>query len=143
MEHAAVQSGIESHAKLAVVVVAQGNKAEGLKARALQLAGGREHFRHPVDGTGAGMESDFDEIAGGKLLLDLKQSAGNGDGLEFCARSLATFRMNCSGNGSVELESGRTPVGVGLGEVSHSQWNYAIGRAAGADYQSTCTRAYA
>lgn len=89
------------------------------------------------------MESDFDEIAGGKLLLDLKQSAGNGDGLEFCARSLATFRMNCSGNGSVELESGRTPVGVGLGEVSHSQWNYAIGRAAGADYQSTCTRAYA
>jgi hypothetical protein len=51
--------------------------------------------------------------------------------------------VNGSRNGSVEMDSGRTPGGVGLGEVGHSQKYYRTGRRAGADYQSTCPRAYA
>jgi len=63
--------------------------------------------------------------------------------LEFCARLLATFGVEGCPNRSVEVESGRTLLGVGLGGVRHSHMNYATAEKVGADYQSTCTRAYA
>ena len=103
-----------------MIVVSESNEAERLQARALKLARGRQHFRHAMDGTGPGVEGDLDEIAGGKLLLDAEQAAGYGKRLEFCARTLAAFGMNRSRNGSIEMYSGRTSVGVGLGEMGHS-----------------------
>ena len=55
------------------------------------------------------MESDLDEIAGGKLMLQLQQSAGNGNGLKFCARPLTAFGQNRGRNGSMKLYARRTP----------------------------------
>src|SRR4030081_2337281 len=81
VQKTAVQSGIERHAQLAVVIVAKGNEAERLKTRALKLARRVQHFGHTADGPGSGVESDFDEISGGKLVLQLQQSAGDGNGL--------------------------------------------------------------
>lgn len=121
MDRTAVQSRIQRQAELVVIAVAQGNKAERLQTRALRLRHGLEHLRHAKDGPGAGLKGDFYEIAGGKLFLKLQQAAGNGYRLEFCARALASVGMNGSRNGSIELYSGRTPVGVSSGEVGHSQ----------------------
>src|SRR4030088_407734 len=81
VQKTAVQSGIERHAQLAVVVVAQGNEAERLKTRALKLARRVQHFGHTADGAGSGVESDFDEVSSGKLVLQLQQSAGDRNGL--------------------------------------------------------------
>lgn len=143
VKHAVVQSGIERHAEFAMVLVSQGHEAKWLKTCALQLARGRQHFRHRVNGTGAAVKGYFYEIARGQLMLHLQQSAGNGYRLKFCARSTAALSMNGSRNRSIELYSRRTPVGVGLGEVGHSHLDYAMSPAPTADYQSTWPRAYA
>jgi len=76
-------------------------------------------------------------------MLQLQQSAGDGNGLQFCARPLAAFGHHCGRDRSIQSYSGRTLVGIGLGEVSHSRLNYAMLRPVGADYESACTRAYA
>jgi hypothetical protein len=103
-----------------VIVVSESNEAERLQARALILARGGQHFRHAMDGTGPGVESNLDEVASGKLSPDAEQTAGDGKRLKFCARTLAAFGMNRSRNRSIEMYSGCTPVGVGLGEMGHS-----------------------
>lgn len=143
VKHAVVQRGIERHAEFAMVLVSQGHEAKWLKTCALQLARGRQHFSHGVNGTGAAVKGYFYEIARGELMLHLQQPAGNGNRLKFCARALAALSMNGSSNRSIELYSGRTPVGVGLGEVGHSHLDYAMSQSPAADYQSTWPRAYA
>lgn len=125
-----------------MIVVPQGHKTEGLKTRGCQLALGLQHLRHRIDGTRPAVKCDFYKIASGELVLHLQQAAGYGNRLKFCARTLAALGMNGSRNGSIELYTGRTPVGVGLGEVGHSLMDYAIKHAAWADYQSTCPQAY-
>jgi hypothetical protein len=52
------------------------------------------------------VESNLDEISGGKLGLQLKQPAVDGNGLEFCARPPTAFGRYCSRNRSVELYPG-------------------------------------
>src|SRR3984893_7023967 len=81
VQKTAVQSGIESHAQLTVIIVAQGNEQERLKTRALKLARRMQHFGHATDSAGSGVERDFDKVSGGKLMLQLQQSAGDGNGL--------------------------------------------------------------
>ena len=122
-----------------MIVVAQGNEAKRLQAGALELAHRLQHFGHAVDRTGVGMEGNLYEVAGGKLLGQLQQPAGDGNGLEFRARLLAAFNLDGRGHRSVQLDSRCTPVGEGLGEVGHSQVNYAIAEPCRADYQSACT----
>jgi hypothetical protein len=109
-----------------MVVVAQGHKTEGLKTRGGKLARRLEHLRHRIDGTRPAVKSYLYEIAGGELLLHLQQAAGYGNRLKFCARTLAALGMDGSRNGTIELYAGRTPVGVGLGEMGHSHMDYAI-----------------
>src|ERR1700674_2652447 len=81
VQKTAVQSGIERHAQLTVVIVTQGNEAKRLKTRALILARRVKHFGHTADGAGSGVESDVDEVSRGKFMLQLQQSAGDGNGL--------------------------------------------------------------
>lgn len=120
-EQALVESGVQGHAQLAMVLVPESDEAEGLKAHGIQFPGGLEHFRHALNGARAALKSNFDEIAGRKLVLDLQDSASDGDGLKFSACPLAAIGTNSSRNGTIELYSGRTLVGVGSGEVSHSR----------------------
>ena len=88
---AAIERGIERHAQLAVVIVAQGDEAKGLQAGALKLARGLKHFGHTMDGALAGMKGNLHEIAGREFVLQLEQTAGDGNGLQFGTRPLATF----------------------------------------------------
>jgi hypothetical protein len=122
-EKAAIGSGLECHTKTAVIIIADGDEAKRLKARRLIFTRGVQHFRHAVDGAGAGMKSNFDEVAGSQLVLELEQTSIDRDGLKFCARSLTTFRHDCGSDRSVELYALRTAGGVVLGEVSHSVSN--------------------
>ncbi len=89
------------------------------------------------------MEGNLDEVAGRERVLELEHAAGYGNRLKFCARTLATFGMNSSRNGTIELDTGCTTVGVGSGEVGHSHLHYVMGGQNRADYQSACTREYA
>lgn len=110
-----------------MILVAKRYEAERLQASALKFASGREHFCHSEDRTRAGVKGDLDKIAWREFLLNLKKSAGHGNELQFRARVEPAFRANGSRNRSVQVEPGRTPVGVGLGEVCHSRLNYAMG----------------
>lgn len=143
VEEFAVQRGIECHAQFPVVVVIQGNKAERLQTCALKFARRRQHLGHAVDVAGAGVESDFDEISGGKFLLQLQQTAIGGNGLQFGARPAAAFGHYGGGHRSIQLYARRTMGGMSLGEVSHSRLHYAMPAPAVAGYESACTRAYA
>ena len=125
-----------------MIVIAQGHKTEGLKTRSCKLSLRLEHLRHRVDWTRPAVKSDFYKIARREFMLHLQQAAGNGNRLKFRARTLPAFGMNGSRNGSIELYSGCTPGGVGLGEVGHSLMDYAIKDVSWADYQSTCPQAY-
>jgi hypothetical protein len=98
IQKASIQSRVKRHAELPVIVVAESDKAERLQTGALILARWIQHFSHAVDGAGARVESDFDEIAGGKFMLQLQQSAVDGDGLKFGARPLAALCNDCGSN---------------------------------------------
>ena len=124
-----------------MVFISQGNEAERLQAGALVLARGVQHFSHAVNGTRAGVERDLDEISSGEFMLQLQQATGDGNGLELGARLLATFGQNGSADRSIEFYAGRTMIGIALGEVSHSQLNYATPAKTERDYQSACTEA--
>jgi len=121
-----------------MVFVRKSDKAEWLKACALKLARGRQHFSHAMDCASLGVEGNLNEIARRKLPLYLEQAAGHGKRLEFCARVLAALSMNGGRNRSVKLYSGRTPIGVSLGEVGHSHFHFAISGCPRGDYQSAC-----
>jgi len=106
VQKTAVQGGIERHTQLAVVIVGQGNEAERLQARALKLARWVQHFGHAVDGARSRVESDLDEISGGKLVRQLQQSAIDRNTLYSCARALTAFGHHCGRDRSMELYSG-------------------------------------
>ena len=139
IERAAMHRRVEDRIQLLVILIAEGDETEGLEAGALSLtaAHGPQHLGHGVDRTGARLEGNFHEITSGEFALHLEQAAGDGNGLKLCARAATALHMDGSCNGSVEVDSGRTPGGVGLGEVSHSQRHYDTGREGGADYQSS------
>jgi hypothetical protein len=117
----AVEGRIERHAQFAVVIVGQGNEAKRLQTSPPKLEGRVQHFGHTVDGAGSREEGDFDEISGGKLVLQLKQTAVEGNGLEFCPRPLAAISHYRGRYRSMELYAGGPLVGIGLGEVGHSR----------------------
>ncbi len=104
-----------------MIVVAQGNEAKRLQASALKLARRLQHFGHSVYGSSSGMKGDLDEVSNRKLMLQLEQSAIDGNGLYFCPRSLTAFGHYRGRNRSVEMYTRGTLVGIVQGEVSHSR----------------------
>ncbi len=120
IQEASVKRGIERHPQLAVIIVAEGNEAERLHARALILARGLATFRPCRESRPSGCGRRSRRIPSGEFLLQLEQSAGDGNGLKFCARPLSAFSHYRSRDRSVELYTRRTPLRVGLGEVAHT-----------------------
>ena len=64
-----------------MVIIGQGNKTKRLQMGVIEPARWLQHFGHAVNGARSGVEGDFDEISGGELLLQLQQSAIDGNGL--------------------------------------------------------------
>src|SRR5262250_2235878 len=102
-----------------MVVIAQGDEPERLQARTLELAYRLQHLRHSVDWTRARMEGNLHEITGRKFLLNLQQTAIDGDGLQFRPRLLPAFGMYGSRHGTIQLDTRRTFGRVDVREVSH------------------------
>jgi len=56
-----------------------------------------------------------------------QQAAGHRDGLEFCFGAAAIFKPNRSEDRIAQLDPGRAPRRVRLGEMGHSQEHYGTG----------------
>lgn len=81
IEETSIHSGIERSPQFAMVIIGQGNKTKRLQMGVIEPARWLQHFGHAVNGARSGVEGDFDEISGGELLLQLQQSAIDGNGL--------------------------------------------------------------
>ena len=101
VEEAAIEGGIEGHAQLAVILITEGDEAEGLQAGALKLARRVQHFGHAVDGSRPGVERDLDEISSRKLVLQLQQAAVDRERLKFGTRPLTAFGHHGGRNRSI------------------------------------------
>lgn len=126
-----------------MVIVSESDETEWLQAGAPDFPSRPKHLGHAQDLTGTSVKGDFDKVSGNQLTVELKDAAGHGDGLQSCARLLASFDTDGGRDGAIQKKSGCTPVGVGLGEVGHRQQNYATSANGQADYQSACPWAYA
>ena len=78
-----------------------------------------EYFGHAMYGPGLRLECDFDEVTLCQRLSQSEQAAGYGDGLQFSFRAASIFQTNRCQNGISELDPGRAPRGMRLGEVGH------------------------
>jgi len=92
-----------------VVVVLNGNEAEGLQDTICELAHRAEDFGHTVHGAGLRLEGDFNEVSLPERMLQAEQASGGGDGLQFGFRTAAVFETNGSENRVSELHSSRAP----------------------------------
>jgi hypothetical protein len=102
-----------------MVVVLDCHEAEGLQHTVSQLLHRAQDFRHAMHRSGLSLEGDFHEIALSQRLRQAQQASGHGDGLEFSFGAAAVFEPDCCENRISQLDSGRAPRWVRLGEVSH------------------------
>ena len=102
-----------------MIVVFERDKAKGLQYSLGHTPRRAEHFGHAMDRSGMGLKSNFDEVALRKRLGQLQQAAGHRNGLKFRFRAAAVFESNRSQDRISELDPGRAPRWVRLGEVGH------------------------
>jgi hypothetical protein len=69
VEEAAIESGIEGHTELAMIIVTEGDKAERLETGGWDFARRVKHFGHSVDGAGPGVKGDFDKVSAREFAL--------------------------------------------------------------------------
>lgn len=110
---------IQRIAQAAVVVIFNGNEPEWLQHSVGKVPHRAENFGHAVHRTGLSLESNFDKVALGEGLSQTKQSASYGNGLQVSFGATSVFQTDGSQNGISELDPGRAPRGVRLGEVGH------------------------
>lgn len=102
-----------------MVVIFDSNEAERLEHSIRYLAHGTEDLSHAVHGARLRLKGDFDKIALRQRLGQLQQAACDGNALEFGFRAASVFQTNGSQNRVSELDPGRAPRRVRLGEVGH------------------------
>jgi hypothetical protein len=115
---------IERRAQAAMIVILERHEAERLQHAVRRLARRAQDFGHAVYRPGLGLKRDFYEVALAQRLRYAQQASGHGDGLEFSFSAAAVFEPNRSQNGISELDAGRAPRWMRLGEVGHSQMYY-------------------
>ena len=79
-----------------VIVIFKRDKSKRLQHAGVRLAHGAEHFGHAAHRPRLGLKRDFDKIALAQRTRNLKQSAGDGNGLEFSFSVPAIFETNRS-----------------------------------------------
>jgi hypothetical protein len=104
-----------------MVIITQCNEPEWLQDAIGGHAGGREHLSHALHPPALNVEGDLNEVAFGERFGQMQEAAGDGNALESAFCALAIFQHDQSRNGSSELNAGRAPLRVYLGEVGHSQ----------------------
>jgi hypothetical protein len=102
-----------------MIVVLDRHEAKGLQHTVSQPLHRAQDFRHAMHRSSLRLESNFHEIALSQRLRQAQQASGHGYGLEFSFGAAAIFKPDRCENGISQLDSGRAPRWVRLGEVSH------------------------
>ena len=103
-----------------MVIIFEGHEAERLQHALGHLTHRGENFRHAVHQARLRLKSYFDEVALSQRLGHLQQAAGHGNGLEFGFCAPAVLETNRSQDRVSELDPGRAPRWVRLGEMGHT-----------------------
>jgi hypothetical protein len=111
---------IERGTQSPMVVIFQGNEAEGLQYAIRHFLHRSENFGHAVHRAGLRLKGNLDEVTLSQRMGDLQQAPSHGNGLEFRFGAPAVFETNRSQDGIAELDPGRAPRRVRLGEVGHT-----------------------
>lgn len=111
--------GVDCKAQVPVIVVFEGDEAEGLQATLVRKFAWLEHLGHAMHWPGEGLESDFDEVTLFHGTGKLQKSAGSGNGLQLGA-ALPIFVLDQGERGGSKLNACCTVVGVWLGKVCHT-----------------------
>jgi hypothetical protein len=82
---------IDRRAQAAVVVILERDEAERLQYSVHRLPHGAQDLSHAMDWPRLRLKCQFDERTGSKGMLQLQQSTGHGDALEFSSCTPAIF----------------------------------------------------
>src|SRR5215469_12454089 len=93
-EEVAVPFGLDHTVQNLMSLIIQRHEAEWLQNAALNRAYRIEHFGHPLHVAGIGLECNLDEIAAGKGLGQLQQTAGRRHRLETGLGADAIAQLN-------------------------------------------------
>lgn len=102
-----------------MIIIFDGHKPEWLQHSIGHTSGWAQYLGHAMHRPGLRLERNLDEVTLRQRLSQSQQAAGYGDRLQFSFRAASIFQTDCSQNRISELDPGRAPRGVRLGEVGH------------------------
>ena len=102
-----------------MIIIVQRDEAERLQHSVCRLPRRLEDLGHAVDRARMRLKRYLDERAVSQRMCHLQQPAGDRDGLEFSFSVPAIFQANRSQDRIAQLDPGRAPRRVRLGEVGH------------------------
>ena len=110
-----------------MVVILERDKTERLQDAVRGLSRRAEDFGHAVHRARFGLKGNFYKVALRELMRQPQQPTRGRNGLEFCSGAAAVFHPNRSQDRVAQLDPGRAPRRVRLGEMGHkttSLWPY-------------------
>ena len=102
-----------------MIIIFDGHKPEWLQHSIGHTSRRAQNLGHAMHRPGLRLERNFDEVTLRQRLSQPEQAARYRDGLQFSFRAASIFQTDRSQNGISELDPGRAPRGMRLGEVSH------------------------
>jgi hypothetical protein len=107
-ERIPVHNMVHGSSQPPVIVIFEGDEAEGLQNARIRFARGRENFGHSVHRARLRLKCEFDKRSASQGLLHLQQASGNGNRLKFRSCAASIFQTNRSQDGSSQLDAGST-----------------------------------
>ena len=102
-----------------MIIIFDGHKPEWLQHSIGHTSRRAQNLGHAMHRPGLCLERNFDEVTLRQRLSQPEQAARYRDGLQFSFRAASIFQTDRSQNGTSQLDPGRAPRGMRLGEVSH------------------------
>lgn len=117
-----IQSRVERHAELSMIIILQGDKPEGLHTSFRLDIEWLQHFGHAADRARSGLKGDFHKISRRKLPRQLQQTSGHRNGLKLGAGAMATICHDGGCNRTIQFDSRRTLLRIAQWEMRHNAW---------------------
>lgn len=102
-----------------MIIIFDRHKPEWLQHSIGQTPRRAQYLGHAMHRPGLRLKRNFDEVTLRQRLSQSEQAARYRNGLQFSFRAASIFQTDRSQNGISELDPGRAPRGMRLGEVSH------------------------
>ena len=120
-EKVLVDARIEGVAQGAVIVVLEGDEAEGLQNSVLEFARRLQDLRHGFHRARFRFDGDLDQIALFQGPGQSQHAASLGNGLQFGSRAAPVIQLDDDSDCAAELNSLRAVLRMSLGEVCHAR----------------------